>query len=150
MSIHWKCIPFNDLTPQEVYAILGLRQDVFIIEQACIYQDIDGIDTSSHHILASSNETLIAYSRIIPIVDSDYVKLGRIIVHNDHRGIALGRHLVQYSISEAIRLYSPKYIHISAQSYLLQFYESFGFHSISDYYDLDGITHLDMSLDITL
>jgi ElaA protein len=148
MSIHWKCIPFNDLTPQEVYAILGLRQDVFIIEQACIYQDIDGIDTSSHHILASSNETLIAYSRIIPIADSDFVKLGRIIVHNDHRGIALGRHLVQYSISEAIRLYSPKYIHISAQSYLLQFYESFGFHSISDYYDLDGITHLDMALDI--
>ena len=148
MSIHWKCIPFNDLTPQEVYAILGLRQDVFIIEQACIYQDIDGIDTTSHHVLASSNDALIAYSRIIPIADSDYVKLGRIIVHNDHRGIALGRHLVQYSISEAIRLYSPKYIHISAQSYLLQFYESFGFHSISDYYDLDGITHLDMELDI--
>jgi len=148
MNIDWKCKPFNDLTPQEVYDILGLRQDVFIIEQACIYQDIDGIDTSSHHILASSKETLIAYSRIIPIADSDYVKLGRIIVHNEHRGIALGRHLVQYSISEAIRLYSPKYIHISAQSYLLQFYESFGFHSISDTYDLDGITHLDMSLDI--
>lgn len=148
MNIDWKCKPFNDLTPQEVYDILGLRQDVFIIEQACIYQDIDGIDTSSHHILASSNETLIAYSRIIPIPNSDYVKLGRIIVHNDHRGIALGRHLVEYSIAEATRLYSPKHIHISAQSYLLQFYESFGFHSISDTYDLDGITHLDMSLDI--
>jgi ElaA protein len=148
MSIHWKCIPFNDLTPQEVYAILGLRQDVFIIEQACIYQDIDGIDTTSHHVLASSNDALIAYSRIIPIADADFVKLGRIIVHNDHRGIALGRHLVEYSISEAIRLYSPKHIHISAQSYLLQFYESFGFHSISDTYDLDGITHLDMALDI--
>ena len=150
MNIDWKCKPFNDLTPQEVYDILGLRQDVFIIEQACIYQDIDGIDTSSHHILASSNETLIAYSRIIPIPNSDYVKLGRIIVHHDHRGIALGKHLVEYSIAEATRLYSPKHIHISAQSYLLQFYESFGFHSISDFYDLDGITHLDMSLDITL
>ena len=143
MSIHWKCIPFNDLTPQEVYAILGLRQDVFIIEQACIYQDIDGIDTNSHHVLASSNEALIAYSRIIPIADSDFVKLGRIIVHHDHRGIAL-----EFSIAEAIRLYSPKHIHISAQSYLLQFYESFGFHSISDFYDLDGITHIDMSLEI--
>jgi ElaA protein len=148
MNIQWKCIPFRELTSNEVYDILGLRQDVFIIEQACIYEDIDGIDLTSHHVLATVNDKLVAYSRIIPIADSDFVKLGRIIVHHDFRGMELGKQLVEYSITEAIRLYLTQHIHISAQSYLQQFYESFGFHSISESYDLDGITHIDMALDI--
>jgi ElaA protein len=148
MNIQWKCIPFSALSSQEVYDILGLRQDIFIIEQACLYQDIDGIDLHSHHVLAHLNGQLIAYARIIPIVDSTIVKLGRIIVHSDHRGNALGTQLVQYSINEAKHLFSPDHIHISAQSYLLKFYESLGFHSISETYDLDGITHIDMSIQL--
>ncbi|MEY3688987.1 MAG: GNAT family N-acetyltransferase [Ignavibacteria bacterium] len=148
MNVQWKCIPFNALTVQEVYDILGLRQDIFIIEQACIYQDIDGIDLHSQHVLAHIDEQLIAYSRIIPTSDSAIVKLGRIIVHSDHRGNAFGKQLVHYSINEAKNLFTPNHIHISAQTYLLKFYESIGFHSISESYDLDGITHIDMSIDI--
>jgi ElaA protein len=148
MMIHWKCIPFSELNVKELYDILSLRQDIFIIEQACIYQDIDGIDHDSHHVLAMSEDRLIAYARIIPQKDHDIVKLGRILVLSDHRGISLGKDLVHYAIQEASALFSPRQLHISAQSYLKQFYESLGFRPISTIYDLDGISHLDMALDI--
>ena len=147
MSLQWKCLTFSELSAREVYEILKLRQEIFIMEQACLYQDIDGIDVESHHVLAQLGEMLIAYARIIPQPNSDIVKLGRIIVHPDHRGISLGKTLVEYSIQQAQNLFEPTHIHISAQTYLKRFYEFLGFHSIGSTYDLDGISHIDMALE---
>ena len=144
---HWKCIPFKELTVKEVYEILKLRQDIFIMEQACLYQDIDGIDEYSLHVLAQSEDTLLAYARIIPNDETQIVKLGRIIVHPDHRGMTLGKTLVEYTIQKAQQLFTPQHIHISAQTYLKRFYESLGFRSIGNSYDLDGISHIDMKLE---
>lgn len=147
MNPQWKCIPFSDLTAREIYEILKLRQDIFIMEQACLYQDIDGIDLESHHVMAQSDDILLAYARIIPHPETDIVKLGRIIVHPDHRGISLGKTVVEFSIQQAQNLFRPRHIHISAQTYLKRFYESLGFHSIGLTYDLDGISHIDMALE---
>lgn len=147
MNQQWKCMTFSELSAREVYEILKLRQEIFIMEQACLYQDIDGIDVESHHVLAQVGEILIAYARIIPHADSDIVKLGRIIVHPDHRGMALGKTLVEYTIQEAQKLFGARHIHISAQTYLKRFYESLGFRSIGSTYDLDGISHIDMALE---
>lgn len=147
MNPQWKCIPFCELTAREVYEILKLRQDIFIMEQACLYHDIDGIDLESHHVLATIQERPIAYARIIPHSESHIVKLGRIIVHPDHRGMAIGKTLVENTIKQAQTLYPSHRIHITAQTYLKRFYETLGFRSIGDIYDLDGISHIDMTFE---
>ncbi|MGA1249073.1 MAG: GNAT family N-acetyltransferase [Candidatus Kapaibacteriota bacterium] len=148
MNIIWECKSFHELTAREVYDILKLREEVFIVEQQCIYKDIDDKDFVSQHILAYLDNQLIAYSRIIPGSSTEFATIGRIIVHKIARGNGYGKELVSLSITSAKNIFSPNRIDISAQEYLLDFYESFGFIINGLPYDLDGIPHIDMTLQL--
>ncbi|MCC5940300.1 MAG: GNAT family N-acetyltransferase [Balneolaceae bacterium] len=141
----WKHISdFSALSPFEVYKLLKLRQDVFIIEQECIYEDIDTIDFDSEHVMLFDVEKLVAYSRLVPPgIKFDEYSIGRIIVDATYRGKMLGRDLVKKSI-EILEEKGVKSIRIEAQEYLLNFYTSLGFEKVSDSYHIDGIPHVQM------
>ncbi|MFU8812665.1 MAG: GNAT family N-acetyltransferase [Balneolaceae bacterium] len=135
---------FQEFTPHHLYAVLQLRQNVFIIEQDCIYPDIDDIDQQSAHLLLMYGDQLAGYLRIVPEgVKFGETSLGRIIIHPAHRRNALGRELVQEGIRR-VAAYQKKPIRIEAQCYLKEFYESFGFRMASHPYDVDGIDHIQM------
>lgn len=145
VTMKWKHVPdFSSLTAFEVYKLLKLRQDVFIIEQDCIYEDIDNIDFESEHVMLFDDEKLIAYSRLVPPgIKFDEYSIGRIIVDATYRGKTLGRDLVKKSI-EILEEKGVKTIRIEAQEYLLNFYTSLGFEKVSDSYPVDGIPHVQM------
>ena len=138
---------FDELTPDHLYEILKLRQDIFIIEQNCIYDDIDGLDRESEHLLLhSANDCLIGYLRIVPPqIKFDEYSLGRIAIKSNNRGIGLGKMIVEKGI-EAVQASGARDIRIEAQAHLVNFYENVGFRSISAAYDIDGIPHLQMIL----
>lgn len=138
---------FDELTPHHLYEILKLRQDIFIIEQECIYDDIDGLDRESEHLLLHNiNECLIGYLRIVPPqIKFDEYSLGRIAIKSDNRGKGLGKMIVEKGI-ETVQSSGARDIRIEAQAHLINFYESIGFKSVSAAYDIDGIPHLQMVL----
>lgn len=146
----FKCLPFGQLNVYELYDILTLRQEVFAIEQNCVYQDCDGVDLQSWHLLGlNETEKLIAYARLIPkdIVYDGYVSFGRVVTSPTARRTGVGRVLVQQTIEECYRIFGIEPIQIGAQLYLLHFYESFGFQSIGEEYLEDGILHIHMILE---
>lgn len=138
---------FNELTPHHLYDILKLRQDIFIIEQNCIYDDIDRLDRESGHLLLhSTSESLIGYLRIVPPqIKFDEYSLGRIAIKSDNRGKGLGKMIVEKGI-EKVQALGARDIRIEAQAHLIKFYENIGFKSVSAAYDIDGIPHLQMVL----
>lgn len=141
--IHAKTM--EQLSPLDVYQLLKLRQDIFIIEQECIFYDIDNIDQKSEHLLLKDGTKVIGYSRIVPAGEIFTApSIGRIAVHKDYRRMGLGKKIVQKSLDILAKEKSNKVI-IEAQNYLREFYESLGFVKISDLYPLDGITHIKMS-----
>lgn len=136
----------EELSADDLYKVLKLRQDVFIIEQDCIYEDIDNLDQKSEHLLLESGNQLIAYSRIVPAgVKFSSPSIGRIVVAPAHRGEGYGYQIVQKSI-EIIRKNGSEEIWIEAQEYLHDFYQELGFEKISEPYDLDGIQHIEMKV----
>lgn len=145
----WKHIKsFEELSPADVYNFLKLRQDIFIIEQDCIYEDMDSLDFESEHLMLYDRSTLAAYSRIVPAGKKfDQPSIGRITVANQYRRKGVGRELVEKSI-EIIREGGHPAILIEAQIYLQNFYESAGFIKISAPYDVDGIEHIKMRLSL--
>ncbi len=138
---------FEDLTPADLYNLLKLRQDVFIIEQDCIYEDIDGLDIKSEHVLIYHGEQkLAAYARIVPAgLKFDEISIGRIVVNPEMRKMGLGK-LLMRKILEMLKNRNVKHIKIEAQVYLENFYQPFGFKKVSEPFDLDGIPHIEMSL----
>lgn len=137
---------FKKLSPIDLYNILKLRQDVFIIEQNCIYDDIDGLDPDCEHLMLYDNYKLVAYSRIVPAGKKFALpSIGRIVVAKEYRGDGLGRRLVKKSV-DLLRSAGQQQIVIEAQSYLHKFYESIGFIKISDLYEVDGIDHIKMKM----
>ncbi|WP_069130311.1 GNAT family N-acetyltransferase [Rhodohalobacter halophilus] len=134
----------QNMPSTDLYEILKLRQDIFIIEQTCIYDDIDGRDSHSDHLLLKEDGNLIAYSRIVPPGDkfSD-VYIGRIVVHKDHRGRGLGKMVVKESLKWVHEMEYDR-VFIEAQAHLKSFYKELGFAPCSDVYDEDGIPHLQM------
>lgn len=145
--MYFKLKSFKELTVHELYDALKLRQDVFIIEQNSIYEDLDRKDQQSKHVLGFLDDTLIAYSRILP-PGLSYLEasIGRIITSPSVRGKNLGRELVRYSIDTCRTLYPDSAIRISAQQHLQKFYGEFGFRTISEPYDDGGILHVEMLL----
>jgi ElaA protein len=140
---------FKDLTVDELYAILQLREAVFVVEQNCVYQDIDGLDEQCYHLFALSDESkkIIAYARLVPVNSKfDVPSIGRVISNAAYRNLGLGKALMTKAIDETWKLFECNSIKIAAQMYLLNFYSNFGFKPISDPYDEDGIEHLDMLL----
>jgi ElaA protein len=143
----FKIKAFKDLTVDELYAILQLRETVFVVEQNCVYHDIDNIDQVCYHLFSvdQNTEKIIAYTRLVPAnIKFDVPAIGRLISDKSYRGKGLGRALMVKSIEETCRLFNTNVIKISAQTYLLDFYSSLGFKSISQTYDEDGIEHVDM------
>jgi len=139
------CKPFDALTPKELYEILRLRSEIFVVEQNCIFLDQDNKDFSCQHLMLYANKELMAYARIVPAgLSFDEPSIGRIVSSHAARGKGFGKHLVKLSIDNCIRLYGNRPIKIGAQLYLKAFYESFGFEQVSEIYDEDGIDHIDM------
>lgn len=151
MNIIWRT--FSELRPKELYSILELRQRVFMLEQNCLYPDIDGKDVNAMHLLISEENTLCAYLRLFPPqilqdarFDANSLVFGRVVVNPDYRSSQLGK-LLMKTLLDYCDLHFPSHaIECSAQAYLKKFYSSFGFVIHSQDYDEDGILHADMIL----
>jgi len=145
MDIHWCLKKFGELSVDELYAILQLRIEVFVVEQNCVFQDIDGKDQYSWHFMGWKGDLLCAYSRIVPPGTTfKYPSIGRVVTSPKTRGNGLGRVLMEKSIDEIIKLYGNTDIKIGAQFHLKKFYSSLGFIQSSDIYLEDGIEHIEM------
>ena len=146
MNITWKIKKFAELSVFELYAIVQLRTEVFIVEQNCPYQDTDEKDFKSFHLMGfDENETLVAYSRILPQdVSFPEVSIGRVVSSPKARGTGVGKQLMRKAISVVEEKFGKTSIHIGAQLYLKKFYESFGFVQISEEYLEDNIPHIEM------
>lgn len=144
--IRFVCKPYSELTLDELYDSMVLRQDVFVVEQDCPYLDADGKDKQAYHLLGYDDETLVAYARLLPkgISYDNYASIGRIVSARTVRRKGFGKQLVQASIRQCRELFPDSPIKISAQQYLLRFYENLGFVSTGDEYLEDGIPHVAM------
>lgn len=139
------CKPFESLTPKEMYALLRLRSEIFVVEQNCVFLDMDDKDQECQHLMLYHKKELMAYARIVPPgVTFEQASIGRIVSSHAARGKGFGKELVKLAIENCIRLYGNRPIKIGAQVYLKAFYESFGFISEEDFYDEDGIDHVHM------
>jgi ElaA protein len=164
MDLIFKCVHFSELTIYELYSIMALRQEVFVVEQNCPYLDADGKDLLGFHLLGyadlSENSPytegplsgnmaeLLAYTRLLPkgIAYDDYASIGRVINAPKVRRRGIGKVLMEESIRQMTRLFPDDTVKIGAQSYLLSFYESFGFVSTGEEYLEDDIPHTAMIL----
>lgn len=145
MQIGWILKPFPELTPHQVYALLQLRNQVFVVEQNCVFQDADDKDQASYHLLGYINNQLIAYTRLVPAgVIYKEPSIGRVVTSPTVRGTGAGKKLLQESINKAYSLFGVLPIKIGAQLYLKKFYEGFGFQQIGEGYIEDGIPHIYM------
>jgi ElaA protein len=164
MNLIFKCVHFSELTVYELYSIMALRQEVFVVEQNCPYLDADGKDLSGFHLLGYADlakneqntegslsenvEGLLAYTRLLPkgISYDAYASIGRVINARKVRRRGVGKVLMEESIRQMTRLFPDDTVKIGAQSYLLRFYESFGFVSTGEEYLEDDIPHTAMIL----
>jgi ElaA protein len=147
MNIHWYCKPFHHLSPLELYKIMQLRNEVFVVEQNCVFQDADNKDEGCLHFMGFADDNLAAYTRLAPPkYIYDEASIGRVVTSPAYRGKGLGKELMQRSIELCKHYFGDGPIKIGAQCYLLKFYESFGFKIIGERYDEDGIEHVHMLL----
>ncbi len=136
---------FDQLSLQELYEILRLRSEVFVLEQDCVYQDIDGKDQRAIHVLGKEDGLLVAYSRCFK--PGDYFEeaaIGRIVVRENYRKLGYGHKITDASIDAVKKEFGADTIRISAQTYLVIFYESHGFSTVGERYLEDGIPHVSM------
>ena len=142
----WVLKKFDELTVLELYAILQLRNEVFIIEQNCIYPDLDDKDQAAHHLVCFENNKLVAYTRILaPGISYTDPAIGRVVTAPGTRRSGLGKELMQRSIDSCKNLFGNTSVTLSAQLYLKKFYESLGLSAVSDVYLEDGIEHVKMT-----
>ncbi len=145
----WHCLPFEDLSTRQLYDLLALRQEVFVVEQDCPYLDADGKDLKSWHVLGYQGETLVACTRILPrgISYKDGVSIGRVATSQKIRRMGLGKELTKITLEWTEQLFPSQRIRISAQTYLTKFYQSFGFQAIGQEYLEDDIPHIQMVIE---
>lgn len=137
---------FDDLTAHELYAIMRLRSEVFVLEQQCIYQDADNKDLSAYHLMIQDGDTLVAYARLLPPgISYEYMSIGRVISKQEYRRKGAGRLLMKEAIKACQELFGEGPIRIGAQLYLKEFYESFGFVQTGEVYLEDDIEHIEMT-----
>lgn len=136
---------FSELTPVDIYEMLRLRSEVFVVEQDCVYQDIDNKDQKAFHVLGFKENQLVAYSRIFDGGDYfDLPSIGRIVVKKNQRQFKYGHQLVATSIQYIVDNFEESSIAISAQTYLTKFYNSHNFYQVGEGYLEDGIPHIKM------
>lgn len=146
-KIVWVCKKFDQLTNAELYSLLRLRSEVFVVEQNCVYLDADGIDLQSLHLCGWQGDYLAAYCRLLPPgLAYAEASIGRVLTASGHRGTGLGKLLMQEAISRVQKTFSTTLIRISAQYYLLEFYRQLGFQSMGEVYMEDDIPHIAMLL----
>jgi len=139
---------FTELNTTELYNLLQLRSEVFVVEQDCVYQDIDFKDQKALHILGYKNDVLIAYTRIFkPGYYFKNSSIGRVLVKASERKLNFGHQIMKASITAIKSNFKEDKITISAQKYLKKFYESHGFYQVDDEYLEDGIPHIRMDKD---
>ncbi len=149
MPLTWNFNSFDQLTVRELYAILRLRNEVFVVEQNCVYQDADNIDKISFHLTGWDDGTLAAYCRLIPPgVSFSDASIGRVVTSPSYRKTGAGRELMKLGIGFTLERFHCNNITISAQLYLQKFYESLGFVKISSPYLEDNIPHIKMQLTV--
>ena len=143
----WRLKKFDELNPAELYSILRLRNEVFVVEQNCVFQDADNKDHGSWHYMGFIDGDLAAYTRLVP---PGYIyeesSIGRVVTSPCFRRTGIGKELMQGSIEKCYELFGTIPIRIGAQFYLKKFYSGFGFEQVSDIYLEDGIEHIYMLL----
>lgn len=143
--MRWIFLTFEELNTQQLYEILQLRSEVFVVEQNCVYQDMDGLDKKAFHVLGYKQDTLIAYARIFEAgIYFEEASIGRVIVKATSRNKDIGNELMKNSIEFIQGSLGFQNIRISAQQYLIRFYENLGFSCIGEGYLEDGIPHINM------
>ena len=145
LNLLWELKSFQELNSYELYTILRLRSEVFVVEQNCVFLDMDEKDSFSHHLMGWNGKDLAAYSRLLaPGKVYNQMTIGRVVTSPKYRKIGLGKELLSVSIKNCYELFGEKEIKIGAQLYLKNFYSSFGFIQSSNIYDEDGIKHIEM------
>jgi ElaA protein len=150
-ELEWRWKPFADLSSTEVYEILAARSAVFILEQKCLYGDVDGLDGDAWHLIAYGRDehghrhgaSLAAYLRVLlPDAMHSDIRIGRVLTTAPFRGIGLGYALLQQALGRIDAQWPKVAISLHAQAHLQKFYGAFGFQSVSDVHDEDGIAHV--------
>lgn len=145
MQLNWKYKSFEELSNTELYRIMQLRNEVFVVEQSCPYQDADNKDFNSFHLCGWHYEKLVAYCRILPpglaFIEAS---IGRVVTSPAYRNTGNGRLLMQQAIEKTLQQFSCSIITIGAQLYLKRFYEALEFVQISEMYLEDNIPHIEM------
>ena len=146
-AFDWRWKPFAALDAREVYDLLAARANVFVIEQHCLYADVDGLDVDAWHLLAYATKhgrtTLAGYLRVLlPHEEEQDVRIGRVLTTADFRGIKLGNALLDTALAHIGRQWPGVAIRLHAQAHLQRFYGAFGFAPVSDVHDEDGIPHV--------
>jgi len=144
--MHWEWLPFGQLDAERLYRILQARSAVFVVEQNCVYQDMDGLDPQAWHLMAwSHDEQLAVYLRVLlPGAKYPEYSIGRVLSAATHRGSGMGRELMLRALARIEETFGHVPIRIAAQAYLLAFYRGFGFVPVGAEYLEDGIAHVDM------
>lgn len=147
MNINWQLKEFDTLTNNELYQLLRLRSEVFVVEQNCVFLDMDNKDQLCWHLLGWKDSLLAASTRIVPPgLAYEEVSIGRVVTAPTARGLGIGRLLMQESIKACYDLFGREKIRIGAQLYLLEFYRSLGFKEEGEIYLEDDIRHIEMVL----
>jgi ElaA protein len=147
VHLEWRWKPFGDLIVTEVYDLLAARSAVFVVEQNCVYGDIDGLDKSAWHLLGYSNRDgearLAGYLRVLlPDETSADIRIGRVLTTAQFRGIGLGSVMLERALEHIVAQWPDVAVSLHAQAHLQKFYGAFGFEPISDIHDEDGIPHV--------
>ncbi len=145
-TINWVTKKFEDLSANELYEILRLRSEVFVVEQNCVFLDMDNNDQKAYHTMGWLDNVLVATTRLFYAgqMYEGYQSIGRVVGSPKHRGLGIGKDLMQYSISECERLFGKGPIKIGAQLYLKKFYNEQGFEQAGEMYYEDEIEHIPM------
>ncbi|MBJ3814388.1 GNAT family N-acetyltransferase [Shimwellia pseudoproteus] len=147
--IEWQDLHHGALSAPQLYAALALRSAVFVVEQQCLYQDVDGDDLcgDNRHLFGWRDGQLIAYARILqPDTDNSPVVIGRVIIAPQARGEKLGFQLMAQALASCRQHWPDRGIYLGAQAHLQDFYRQLGFTPVTAIYDEDGIPHLGMAL----
>lgn len=144
--MRWTCLRFDELTVQQLYDVLALRSEVFVVEQHCVFLDVDGLDPKTWHLLGTDDAgKLLAYARLIPPgVKAPDALIGRVVASPAARGGGTGRALMAESVAQCERLWPGHAITLHAQAHLQRFYAGFGFAPVGEPYMEDGIPHIEM------
>jgi ElaA protein len=145
LSLSWQFKSFGALETRELYALLRLRAEVFVVEQNCVFQDMDGSDEQAMHLLGLQGDPLVAYARCFNAgVKFKEASIGRVITHTSLRGTGVGHALMRQAIGSMQMVWGAQPIRIGAQARLEKFYEQHGFAKASEPYMEDGIPHIEM------